>query len=188
MSNQNSDKHLEIEVKFQIQDPGLLEQLILSIGGRVKHEEVFQRTVRFDTPEKELEKMGIFMRVRVGEKNVMTVKKKKSSADSNYFERNEWETEIGDPEILIDMLKTLGFSRLLIMEKYRKSYDLDGVTISIDRLPFGNFIETEGEKGKIEETIKALKLDQTSRVTVTYWDLHDAYNREHGLTEENIVF
>lgn len=60
--------------------------------------------------------------------------------------------------------------------------------ISIDRLPFGNYAEIEGDEIKIEETIKLLDLENNERITVTYWDLHDRYNKEHGLSEENIVF
>jgi len=178
----------EIEIKLKIDNLEELEHLINQAGAVLVHPEVLQRTIRFDTPEQDLEKKGVFLRVRTGEKSIMTVKKKIDKTETRYFERNEWETEISDSKMAEEMLKNLGFEKILIMEKYRKTYSLDGVWLSIDRLPFGNFIEIEGAKDDIDRMVELLKLKTAVPITVTYWDLHDEYNREHHLTEENIVF
>jgi len=179
----------EIEIKFQINDLASFERKILDLGGKTSGE-FFQKTTRFDTPNSDLKKKGLFLRVRTGDKNTLTVKRK-TKKDAIYKERDEWEVEVNDTKTVTEMLKVLGYAKLLVMEKYRKSYTFPNspdLIVTIDRLPFGNFTEIEGNKEKIEKIIEELDLQDKGRITTTYWKLHEDFNKEHGLTEENIVF
>jgi predicted adenylyl cyclase CyaB len=112
-----SNKYKEVEVKVVVSDLKELEIKIKENNGEVIHPEVFQRTVRFDTPNLDLENQGKFLRVRTGEKNIMTVKAKQVGNSDNYLTRGEWEIEINDPETAREMMKVIGFSREFIMEK-----------------------------------------------------------------------
>lgn len=86
------------------------------------------------------------------------------------------------------MLLVLGFDNEFIMEKYRKKFILPKAEITIDRLPFGNFAEIEADKDEIDRLTSILGINQSERITVTYWDLHDDYNIRHNLSEKNIIF
>lgn len=179
----------EIEIKVAIVDIAAFENRVLALNPRVI-DEVLERTIRFDNDAGDLEKKGIFVRVRSGLKNIWTVKKKikDASETDKYFQRNEWEVEVSDLETVRQMLKVLGFGQEYIMEKYRKRFILPDAEITIDRLPFGVYAEVEADKDRIDDLSKTLGLDSLKRITVTYWHLHDEYNKTHGLSERNIVF
>ncbi|MBM3208807.1 class IV adenylate cyclase [Candidatus Shapirobacteria bacterium] len=184
-----NQKYKEIEIKYQITDIASFRNSLKKLGGKSSGE-FFQRTTRFETVNRDLEKKGLFLRVRTGEENTLTIKRK-SKEDKNYREREEWETEISNPEAVIKGLKALGYTKLLIMEKYRETFILPSfpnLKVTIDRLPFGNFTEIEGEEEDIEKMIAKLNLSGQERITATYWRLHEEYSKKRGSTEENIVF
>ncbi|MDP2944269.1 MAG: class IV adenylate cyclase [bacterium] len=179
----------EIEIKVAITDIKEFEKKISALNPQVI-EEIFERTIRFDTNNEDLEKKGIFVRIRSGAGNTWTVKKKINDAEQQdkYFQRNEWEVSIDNIETARKMLKVLGFEKEFIMEKYRKKFILPKAEITIDRLPFGTYAEIEANKDEIDRLTKILGINQTRRIIGTYWHLHEEYNKIHGLTEKNIIF
>lgn len=179
---------LEIEIKFKVADLGVLEQKIIAVGGKELHHNVFQRTVKLDTPDQSLRQREVFLRVRDGERKVMTVKSKVPNSDEKFKEREELEIEISDVVLAEKMLNKLGFTEKLIMEKYRTEYELAGAILALDLLPFGNYLEIEGEKKQIETVIKLLGLETEERLATTYWHLFNDFKKENNLTGENIVF
>ena len=42
-------------------------------------------------------------------------------------------------------LEALGYQKSIYYEKYRTTYELDETLIMLDELPYGNFVEIEGE-------------------------------------------
>jgi len=179
---------IEIEIKFKIADLTGLEEKIKAVGGKELHHNVFQRTVRMDTPEESLRERGVFLRVRDGEKRVMTVKSKLAGSDERFKERQELEIEISDVSMAEEMLVTLGYAKKWIMEKYRTEYELAGTVLALDHLPFGDYLEIEGDKESIEEAITILGLEDQEKITCSYWHLFDDYKKANGLVGENIVF
>lgn len=183
-----ANNQIEVEVKFRIGDLGLLENKIKNVGGRELHKNIFQRTIRMDTPKESLRDRGVFLRVRDGEKKVMTVKSKISGADENFKERQELEIEVNDISLAEQMMESLGFTQKWIMEKYRTEYELDRTVLALDHLPFGDYLEIEGEKAEIEKVINLLDLQDEERLVNSYWHLFDDYKKTNSLTGENIVF
>lgn len=179
---------IETEVKFKIQDLEELEKKIKLVKGKELHRNVFQRTVRMDTSDEQLIKRGVFLRVRDGEKKIMTVKSKLSGGDEKFKERQELEIEISDVKLAEKMMFELGFTKKWIMEKYRTEYELIGTILALDKLPFGNYLEIEGDKDSIEKAIRILGLENEERITNTYWHLFDDYKKENNLNGENIIF
>lgn len=187
----NKDNNKEIEVKLLVADFSGLAEKIKVAGGVLLQPEFFQRTVRFDTPEQSLEANKTFLRVRTGDKNVVTLKRRIDGSEleaRGLKEREEVETEVGDTEKVRQILNILGFTREFIMEKYRTDYHLDETVISLDRLPFGNFVEVEGEPEEIETTIQKIGLTEAERSARSYWGLFDEYKKKYNLSGENIVF
>lgn len=182
------NKHyIEKEIKFKIEDiNGLMNKLKNKNAKFISSS--FQRTVRFDTSSKDLEKQGKFLRTRTGHKNVVTLKINNKS--QNIFESQEIEFETDHTEKIRTIFNELGFGKELVMEKYRVNLELDGVDISLDELPFGFFIELEGEEDKIFEMANKLGFDLNKKIVVTYWDLFEIYKKENKREDlgESIVF
>ncbi|MEK7629388.1 MAG: CYTH domain-containing protein [Patescibacteria group bacterium] len=137
---------------------------------------------------------GIFPRIKYieGEKKeiILTVKRK-TKENTKFFEREEMEvrTKEGENiETLREILKSLGFSKEIIFEKKRTNVFEDDITISFDKLPFGFFIEFEGEPEMIERHLDEFNLSNRTRITRAYLGLWEDYKKTHGITEENCVF
>ena len=177
---------IETEVKIEINNlKGFVAKLLEN--GTVFKDKDFQRTVRMDTPGLNLEKRKVFLRVRSGLGNTVTLKVKKEE-NKNYKLRDEYETEVKDINVLTQIFTILGFSKHFVMEKYRANYSYEGVEISVDELPFGIYVEFEGTKEGINNALKVFGLDKTKRITVTYWHIFDEIKKKNPSLGENIVF
>lgn len=175
----------EIELKFLIDNPRLVHMILKKHKAKFIGK-VFEKTLRFDTPNNELEQMGKFLRIRTGFKNVITFKHK--IKNRNFKEREEIELEIEDPIKMRQILENLGFTKVLIMEKYREKWWLNNTEIDIDKLPMGSFVEIEGKPREIRQVAKLLQLDFIKRITDNYWDLWAIFTRRNGIKSKNIVF
>ncbi|SRR5258708_613896 len=178
---------MEQEIKIKIENP---EELISKLTA-LKAEKIgqnFQRTTRMDTPNMDLEKNGTFLRVRTGYKNTVTLKKHLKESSKEVFEREEIETEVKDTNKLADIFANLGFTKRLIMEKYRMDFKYKDLTISIDELPFGFYVELEGEPEEIFKVAKELDFDIANKIMITYWDLFEEYKKQNNVQGENIIF
>jgi len=175
----------EIEVKFEVKNPDFIRKKLKKAGTKFLGK-AFERTIRFDTKDKKLEKEGKFLRVRTGFKNVITFKRKIRS--KKFREREEIEFEISNPKEMEIILESLGFLRKRVMEKYREKWLFKNAEIVIDKLPMGNYIEIEGTKNEILKTARILNLNFKESIADTYWDLWKYYREKHHIKNENIVF
>ena len=74
---------------------------------------------------------------------------------------DEYETKISDSKVVEDILISLGFTKIVVVNKSRSSWLIDGVELSIDNVQgLGFFIEVEAKKdfGSVEEAKKHLLL------------------------------
>ncbi len=176
--------NIEKEVKFEITLE--FQEKVLKNPSFKKEMDSFQRTVRRDTNDYLLEGKGVFLRTRSDVKNVITLKRKVKE-NSEIFEREEYETEVGDISVMEDILEILGFENTKIMEKYRIQGQYDGVTVVFDKLPFGLYMEIEGEEDEIKRVCKELGVDFSKKIAKTYWDLWDEYKKENDIEEKNDI-
>jgi predicted adenylyl cyclase CyaB len=182
------EKMKEVELKFKIENPGLIRKKLKEARAKFIGK-AFERTIKFDTKNDDLEKQEKFLRVRTGFENVITFKKKINKVDKNFKEREEIELEISDPVKMEKILENLGFTKKWVMEKYREKWILGNAEVVIDKLPkMGNFIEIEGSKKAIQKTAKILGLDLKKGITRTYWGLWEDFRKRKGIKEENIIF
>jgi adenylate cyclase class 2 len=176
---------IEIELKFKIDDYNDICKKLQKSGADFLGKS-FEKTIRFDSQDKRLEKNGLFLRVRTGFKNIVTLKKKILNRD--FKEREEIEFEISDPEKMELVFSNLGFNKKKIMEKYREKWTLNNTEVVVDKLPMGDFAEIEGDEASIEKTANILGLDLKKKITATYWDLWEDFCKDNGVKEENIIF
>lgn len=177
---------IEKELKFKINNPELLINNFLK-NGAVLLNKSKEKTIRFDTPQLDLEKKGVFLRVREGSKKNITLKEK---IGENEAVKTRKETEFGieDIESMRYILERIGFSYIRIFEKFRINMEYKGAILSIDELPFGIYLEIEGEEDDINLITKELGYRDEDKIVGTYWDLFEEYKQENNLEGKDILF
>jgi len=139
---------------------------------------------------------GVFPRIKHIESEkgngeiVLTVKVKKVE-DNRIFEREETEVRIEKGESLEDLrniLKSLGFTKEVVFEKKRRNLSREDVVISFDVLPFGFFVEFEGEPGAIEKYVREFNLLGKPRIIRSYLGLWEDYKNRNGIKENDCLF
>jgi adenylate cyclase class 2 len=175
----------EIEIKFALDDEKKMIGRLLALGAR-KVSEGLEHNVIFDNGE--LRDKGMLLRLRrTGSgKNVLTFKSGGKIAE--FKEREEIEVEIGDFGKAREILEKLGYETWWIYEKERTDFVLGSAKISLDRLPFGTFMEIEGGEAEIRSAMTRLGLDPKKGTTKTYLELYQDYCKEKGIEMENLVF
>ena len=165
---------IENEIKIRLEYP---ESTILQLreAGAIFEGVALERTTRVDTEDKTLERKGIFLRVRDGFSNTITMKEKVGE-DTTIKKRFETEFEIEDIDKMINIFKRIGLTYLCIMEKYRMRWLYQNTIITIDELPFGIYMEIEGEEQQILQIKKSLMLDDQPSIIETYWKLNEQFN------------
>ena len=77
----------------------------------------------------------------------------------------------------------------MIYEKYRAVYELEGVLVDLDELPYGNFVEIEGgDPAVIRSVCQRLSLDWDASVPESYTMLFDRLRKALGLPFIDLVF
>jgi adenylate cyclase class 2 len=177
---------IEKELKFKIDDPQSLIKYFLEKGAILLNKSK-EKTIRFDTPQLELEKKGIFLRVREGSKKTITLKEKIENYQT-IKTRKETEFIIEDIEGMKYILEKIGLKYIRIFEKFRINLKYKDTVLSIDELPFGIYLEIEGEEKNIDIIIKELNYKDENKIIGTYWDLFEKYKLENNLKGIDILF
>jgi adenylate cyclase class 2 len=102
--------------------------------------------------------------------------------------RDEYETVIGDGEVVQRVLEEVGLHVWFRYEKYREEYAAEDVTIAIDETPVGTFVEIEGGEEGILAMTMALGRTRSDFVLDSYRGLFIKHRSEFGLTGTNMVF
>jgi adenylate cyclase class 2 len=104
--------------------------------------------------------------------------------------REERESVVTDAEALAGALAGLGFETATVVEKERTSYELDGYTVTLDRVTdLGEFVEVEREvaEGEIDAAredvfgiLRSLGLDPDDQIRTSYLGLLLSGDRERN--------
>jgi adenylate cyclase class 2 len=74
-------------------------------------------------------------------------------------------------------------------EKYRRIYELNQTHIMLDELPYGDFVEIEGnDLESIQKTAKQLKLNIEKAVTTSYHKLFEKIAETKSLDKSSLNF
>ncbi len=171
---------IEREVKIRVANHDALRPLLESMGAaRTRTEQETNRL--FDTADGTLRRRGEVLRVRTADHASVTWKGPAAGADNfEHKVREEWEVEIAadGAESLVAILGRLGFHEALCYTKQRETWRWQGVTIALDDLTFGKFVEIEGDAPAIEGALRLLRLEDEPLETRSYPELQ----RLHDLT------
>lgn len=79
------------------------------------------------------------------------------------------------------ILQRLGFRPVQVYEKYRETYQWRAVEIVLDEMPFGRFVELEGDEPGLKTVAAALGLDWSRRLLTNYLELMELCRRTFDL-------
>lgn len=186
--NRKTDIPVESEVKFYISDKSSFEDRLRRVGGLLLHERVHEVNYRFDTPQLDLSREHRVLRLRQDEATLITYKGP-SSLQEGVTVRDEIEFEVSDFTAARQLLEALGYKESVHYEKWRTTYFLDDLEITLDEMPFGNFTEIEGnDPGQIQRTAIKLALDWSARINSSYMMLFDQVRRNKNINLANLTF
>ena len=185
----SAEKQLEVEVKFLVADLAAFRERLAAAGGTLKKERVFERNVCFDTPGNDLLKKGELLRLR--QDAVVRITFKGEVTEALYSEakvREELEVSVNDFDTTARIFERLGFAPVQVYEKYRETFTLDGIEIVLDEMPYGDFVELEGEEAAIKTAATDLGLTWSKRINNNYLGLMAALKQFHQLDFDDVTF
>jgi adenylate cyclase class 2 len=134
----------ETEAKFYVRDLHKIRSRLEELGARLIQERVLETNIRFDLPGAPLRAQGRVLRLRRDTDARLTYKSA-SIKQEGVLSREEIEFTVEDFEKAKHFLEALGYEKLVYYEKYRTIYQWQEALIMLDELPYGNFVEIEGE-------------------------------------------
>jgi adenylate cyclase class 2 len=184
-----TNNHLEVEVKFLLSDLVAMQERLRSSGATLHHPRTYERNIRFDDVSQGLKNQGKLLRLRQDSAARLTFKGRSSQmADSEARVMEELEVEVEDFDIMARILGRIGFEGVQTYEKYRETYRLSSVEIVLDEMPFGDFIELEGDEAAIREAAEELSLNWDHRILENYLVLMDKLRDRHNLSFNDLTF
>lgn len=181
-------RYTETEVKLYVPDLGAVEKRLQAVGAQVIAPRVFERNVRYNDASGGLVSSGQVLRLRQDTRVRLTYKGQGAVLAGSALTRFEAEVEVSDFDAMQAILTRLGYTPYMVYEKYRTTYALSGTEVVLDELPYGNFVEIEGEPEVIETVIARLDLTGARRYPRSYAALFDSVRHHLGLAFTDLTF
>ncbi len=183
-----SQNQQELEVKFYLADLKSLENRLIQSGAGLLTRRVHEYNQRFDSPDGALVQDHRVLRLRRDTAAWLTYKGP-SVDDQGVRRREEIEFSVSDFRAAHDFLRALGYRLYMAYEKFRTTYALGEVLVTLDELPIGLFAEIEGpDAAAIRQTAEQLDLDWEARLTASYSELFKRVRRKMGLKFRDLTF
>lgn len=173
----------EIEAKFLAVNHEGLRTLLIKSGAKRTHANRLMRRKNFDYPDKRLEKIGGWIRVRdEGDKVTLSYKQLN---DRTLHGTKEINIDVSDFERTCELLSAIGLISFGYQESKRESWDLDGVEIDLDEWPWIKpFAEVEADtEEQLKQACRKLGLNLGDAV---HGSVEIAYQAEYGVTDTEI--
>lgn len=146
--------YTETEVKFHVANLRRLAEALEARGADLVSARQREINLNFDTPSHQFGSEGRVLRLRQDAESRLTYKSGVTRQDG-IASREEVEFTVSDFDAAQRFLENLGYVQVARYDKYRRVYQLDNLLFMLDELPFGDFLEIEGESS---EAIKAAAL------------------------------
>jgi len=178
----------ELEIKLYLADlPGFKDR-IESLGGKLIEPRLHEVNLRFDLQDGELTRTAQVLRLRQDKISRLTYKGPGEMIDGVHA-RREIEFTVSDFQSAQSLLEILGYQISLMYEKYRTTYELDDLQITLDEMPYGNFTEIEGSDTiAIHQAAEKLGLSWEARIPESYTSLFDLLREKIGLSFRDLSF
>ena len=167
---QRRDRSIESELKIRLSGPkdharlgGALRKLGYKLEGTYDEE-----NYRFTGPGKTTRRVTLRLRVLDGGPRGVLTAKGSAQFVGGVKVREETEVDVSDAHTTLDLLGQLGFQVLVIYRKHRAVWTNDSVSVTLDRLDFGHFVEVEGPLEVIPSVARSLGLDPARALKDSY--------------------
>lgn len=202
----------ETEAKFYIQGLDKITARLHVLEARSIQARVLETNIRFDLPDGQLVSERRVLRLRHDTESRLTYKSA-SINDQGVLSRTEIEFIVQDFEKAKQFLQALGYQSIFYYEKYRRTYALQSTSspvdvrrqvpprrhgdvdrpqnclIMLDELPYGNFVEIEGETVEsIRQVSDALNLDWDTTIATSYYALFRRARKALDLSFQDLTF
>jgi adenylate cyclase class 2 len=165
MTTHNS---VETEVKVLVEGLAAVEWRLKALGATLRTPRLFERNVRYDDATRSLSRTERVLRLRLDDAARLTYKAPLGKAENGIASRTELEVTVSDFATMEAILAQLGFQALWVYEKYRTTYYLDECAVMLDEMPYGQFVEIEGDPAAIESLLTKLGLAGALRLPASY--------------------
>lgn len=170
---------IEIEKKYRLSETEIAKlNDRLSELGAVDQGDEFEENILFFGGV--LDPARTVLRLRKMKGKALLTYKERFPSDSAIKHQREDESEVENPDALVDILGALGFRPALVYEKRRRTWQVTGAEVVLDELPFGWYAEIEGDEAAIIATEFALGLQNAEAEHLTYPELTKQHGRKIG--------
>ena len=180
-------ENLEIEVKFYLSDMDRIRDRIIEIGA-VSRGRVFETNIRFDDSDNSLIQKKSLLRLRQDTKTILTFKSEPPFKDDQFKILRELEVEVSDFTTMKNILESLGFREEQVYEKWRETFILNSANLCLDTMPYGNFLEIEGQKEDIKELVSQIGFKWKKRILLNYLAIFDVIKQKSNLPFYDVTF
>ena len=179
----------ETEVKFYIQDLKKIELRLRELKAQLIQPRTHETNLRFDNANNDLRKNSRVLRLRQDEKARFTFKGPSVEKEDGVLSRQEIEFVVENFENAKHFLEALGFEAVVFYEKFRTTYKLNDTHIMLDELPYGEFVEIEGENVKeIHNIADLLGLNWNAMIKAGYHSLFERVTEKYNLESSQLSF
>ncbi|MDD6181235.1 MAG: class IV adenylate cyclase [Desulfovibrionaceae bacterium] len=145
----------------------------------------FESNSIWDEGDGDLRRTGRLLRLRTQtwpdhERHLITLKLKAANVGGCKM-REERELAVADASVMAQVLLGLGYTIRLRYEKVREVWRFPELEVVLDRVPFAEVVELEGDMEAIDRRAAQLGLDASGATTDSYHTLHRAWREARGL-------
>ena len=177
----------ETEVKFHVANPDQMHERLLACGA-VPEETVLEINIRLDDADHSLRAANQLLRLRQDRQATLTYKTPPAQPDDEFKTYTEIETTVGDFEAARRILAAIGFAEVQRYEKQRRTYRVEDTHLCLDTMPYGVFLEIEGEKKAIRRLAADLELPWEDRILANYLEMFAYIRKTAGLPFTDVTF
>ena len=180
-------KQLETEVKFYLSDLPSIRRRLMYLGAQSRGR-FFENNVRFEDPHQTLRKKKSLLRLRRDHQVKLTYKSTPSEENNQFKIMKELEVEVSDFDTMHLILEALGFHHEQVYEKWRDTLVLDQTQFCLDSMPYGDFLEIEGQKQEIKKFAAQLGLQWNQRILLNYLHIFEILQNKLNLGFSDLTF
>ena len=167
-----NDQNQEIEAKFYVRDLDRINLRLLELQAQLIQPRMLETNIRFDLSDNSLRSEHRVLRLRRDTEARLTYKDP-SRNEQGVLSRREIEFMVEDFDKAKQFLEALGYQPIFYYEKYRTVYGLQTskvlVHVMLDELPYGTFVEIEGETlESIQAASNTLDLNWNTAIGKSY--------------------
>jgi adenylate cyclase class 2 len=179
----------ETEAKFYIKNLRKIELRLHELKAQLIQPRTHETNLRFDNENSDLRNSSRVLRLRQDEKARFTFKGPSEEKEGGILSRREIEFVVEDFESARQFLEALGYKAVVFYEKFRATYELNDVHIMLDELPYGEFVEIEGESVEaIHNMANLLGFNWEAMVKAGYHALFERATGKYNLESSQLSF